>query len=274
MTGRLLVLDEVDSTQDEARRRFIAGTPGPLWVLARQQAAGRGRSGRQWISPPGNLHLSLLFRPEVALRRWPEVSLLAALVAHKAAARLLARAGRRDLRDALSLKWPNDVLLHGRKLGGILLETVRAPGATDSATPPDAPATGHVEAGGDGHRALVIGWGMNLRHAPPPDQARWPATSLSEHGVALHPGLMFEVLRDTFWRWYQVWQSYGPRNVREAWLKRAHGLGSTLHLRHGGELLSGRFADLGPSGELVLELPGGERRMFHAGEIEHVQMNA
>ena len=267
MTGRLLVLDEVDSTQDEARRHFVAGAPGPLWVLARQQKQGRGRSGRRWLSPPGNLHLSLLLRPEVELRRWPEMSLLAALVAHKALARLLAQAGRRDLRDALALKWPNDVLLHGRKLGGILLETVEAPHENVPTPLPDAP-----EPHGGVRRALIIGWGINLKQAPAREQARWPAISLAEAGVHLEPGLLLEVLRDTFWRWYQVWQAFGPKNVREAWRRRAHGLGGMVRLRHGRELLEGRFVDLGPAGELVLELAGGERRLFHAGEIEGVEM--
>ncbi len=274
MTGRLLMLEEVDSTQDEARRQFLAGTNGPLWVLARRQTCGRGRSGRQWISPPGNLHLSLLFRPEAELRRWPELSLLAALVAHKATARLLVQAGRRNLRDALSLKWPNDLLLHGRKLGGILLETVEdATGRQGAAPMPDVPGAHETSAGARGRRALVIGWGLNLKHAPAPEQARWPAVSLAEEGLALEPGLMFEVLRDTFWRWYQVWQSFGPKNMREAWLKRAHGLGGMVRLRHGEEILQGRFADIGPAGELVLHMPEGERRMFHAGEIEQVEMN-
>ncbi len=272
MSGRLLLLDEVDSTQAEARRQFVAGASGPLWVLARQQAAGRGRGGRAWISPPGNLHLSLLFRPEAELKRWPELSPLAALVAHKAIARLLAQAGRREVRDRLALKWPNDLLLDGRKLGGILLETVEAPHANTATAPvPDAPK----EQGGV-RRALIIGWGVNLLNAPPDEAVRWPAVSLAaalgNEQLVPQPLLLFEVLRDTFWRWYQVWQSFGPRNMREAWLKRAHGLGGRLRLRHGGEVLEGRFADLGPAGELVLKLPDGTRHMLAAGEIERVEM--
>ena len=270
MSGRLLLLDEVDSTQAEARRQFAAGASGPLWVLARRQTAGRGRGGRAWISPPGNLHLSLLFRPEADLKRWPELSLLSALVAHKAIARLLAQAGRREVRDRLALKWPNDLLLDGRKLGGILLETVEAPHA--NAMPvPDAPMEGHGT-----RRALVIGWGVNLLHAPPDEAVRWPAIALADalgdDRLVPQPPLLFEALRDAFWRWYQVWQSFGPRNMREAWLKRAHGLGGRLRLRHGGEVLEGRFADLGPAGELELELPDGTRRMLAAGEVERVEM--
>ena len=270
MSGRLLLFDEIDSTQEEARRQFLAGGNGPLWVLARRQTAGRGRGGRQWVSPPGNLHLSLLFRPEVAMRRWPELSLLSALVAHKAIARLLAQAGRADVRARLALKWPNDVLLDGRKLGGILLETVEAPHA-NAAPVPDVPA-----GQGSVRRALVIGWGVNLRHAPPEEAVRWPAVSLADalgdDRLTPQPPLLFEVLRDTFWRWYQVWQSFGPGNMREAWLKRAHGLGGRLRLRHGGEVLEGRFADLGPAGELVLELSDGALRTLAAGEIEQVEM--
>lgn len=271
MSGRLLLFDEIDSTQEEARRQFLAGGNGPLWVLARRQTAGRGRGGRQWESPPGNLHLSLLFRPEVAMRRWPELSLLSALVAHKAIARLLAQAGCADVRARLALKWPNDVLLDGRKLGGILLETVEAPHG-NALPAPDAPVESGVR------RALVIGWGVNLRHAPPDEMVRWPAVSLAEvlgdERQVPQPPLLFEVLRDAFWRWYQVWQSFGPKNVREAWLKRAHGLGGMVRLRHGGRELHGRFADLGPAGELVLELPDGKRFSCMAGEVERLETDA
>ncbi len=271
MSGQLLVLNEVDSTQIEARRRFEAGENGPLWVLARRQTAGRGRRARSWESPSGNLHLSLLFRPEVPLRRWPELSLLASLVAVKTIERLTVQAGRRDLREALALKWPNDVLLNGCKLGGILLETVQAVHGASGATPPlpDAPAPGH----GDLRRALIIGWGLNLAAAPPPEQVRWPATALAETGLEVHPGLVFETLRDAFWRWYQVWQAHGVRNVHQAWRKRAFGLGGMIRLRHGGEELHGRYVNIDPSGALVLQLADGRQRVLHAGEVAGVEMN-
>ena len=254
MSGRLLLFDEIDSTQEEARRRFLAGVGGPLWVLAARQTAGRGRRQRAWQSPPGNLHLSLLFRPEAPLRRWPELSLLASLVAAKSIERLAAQSGRRELREDVALKWPNDVLLRGRKLGGILLETVQAP---------------HE----DGQRqALIIGWGINLATAPPAEEVRWPAIALAETGLQPHPGLVFETLRDAFWRWYQVWQAHGARNVHQAWRKRAFGLGGMIRLRHGDEELRGRFVDIEPTGALVMELPDGTRKMLHAGEVAGVEV--
>ncbi len=247
--GRHIVLDCVDSTQDEARRRYLEGELGPLWILARSQTAGRGRRQRSWRSARGNLHLSLLFVPPARKHRWPELSLLAALVAHKALARLAVMARRDDIRAALSLKWPNDLLLHGRKLGGVLPETVH-----------------------DGNRqALVIGWGINLAHAPADTQVRWPATALCETGLPPPPPeVLFPLLRDTFWRWHHVWHEHGFSNVRDAWRRRVLGLGGQVSVRLGNEMLRGRFADIGPAGELELELTNGERRMLRAGEVVHV----
>ncbi|HHN67613.1 MAG TPA: biotin--[acetyl-CoA-carboxylase] ligase, partial [Thermopetrobacter sp.] len=214
--GRLIVHDAIDSTQDEARRLLAAGEAGPVWIMAHAQTAGRGRGGRRWVSPPGNLHLSLLMRPGVEARRWPELSLLAALAAHKALARLCVWAGRDDVRDALRLKWPNDVLLHGRKLAGLVLE-----GVDD---------------------AVIIGWGVNLAHAPPDDAVRWPATALCDTGVTATPEQLFPVLRETFRRWHEVWRDFGFANTRKAWLKRAWGLGERLTMRVGDETLTGTFA--------------------------------
>ena len=269
MSGQLLLLDETDSTQQEARRRFLAGAGGPLWVLARTQTQGRGRGHRQWISPPGNLHLSLLIRPEAPLRRWPEMSLLASLVAVKALERLAVRLGRPQVRDMLALKWPNDVLLDGRKLGGILLETAEIPHAPAAALP-DAPV--HAAENAPQRRALIIGWGMNLAAAPPDDQVRWPATALTCAGLDISPPLLFETLRDVFWRWYQVWQAHGARNVLNAWRKRAYGLGARVLVHDGGRRISGRFADLAADGSMLLQTDDGKQLILRAGEVTRVML--
>jgi len=265
VSGRLLLLEETDSTQEEARRRFLAGGNGPLWVLARQQAAGRGRAARRWVSPPGNLHLSLLFRPEAEQARWPQLSLLASLVACKAIARLAVRAGQPHLREELALKWPNDLLLDDRKLGGILLETVEVPHAFVS----PGPNTG-TQRQAAMRRALIIGWGINLAHAPPPGDVRWPAISLAESGMELHPLLLFETLRDAFWRWYQVWQSHGVRNVHQAWRRRAYGLGRRIRLNTGQGERTGIFEDIREDGALLLRTDDGALHALHAGEVSSV----
>lgn len=242
--GRLIVHDVVDSTQDEARRLLAAGETGPVWIMARVQTAGRGRAGRRWHSPPGNLHLSLLMHPGVEPRRWPELSLLAALAAHKALARLCVRAGRSDVREALRLKWPNDVLLNGRKLAGIVLESV--------------------------DDAVIIGFGVNLTHAPPDDAVRWPATALRDAAVTVTPEEAASALSDTFHRWHEVWRDFGFANTRQAWLKRAWGLGEQLFMRVGDEPITGTFADIAEDGALILRLPGGATRRVLSGEVRHV----
>ncbi len=270
MSGRLLLLEDVDSTQAEARRQFLAGGNGPLWILARQQSAGVGRAGRTWASPPGNLHLSLLFAPQAPLKHWPQLSMLASLVVCKAIARLMVQAGLPGLREALALKWPNDLLLNGRKLGGILLETVEAPhvpaAPAADAPPPDAGAERPVAM----RRALIIGWGINITHAPPPEEVRWPAISLAETGMQLHPLLLFETLRDTFWRWYQVWQSHGGRNVHQAWRRRAYGLGRRMSLHTGQGTLAGTFEDIREDGALLLRTDDGTLHALMAGEVSKV----
>ena len=157
---RLVFHEEIDSTNAEALRLASTGEgeDGSLWIWAGSQNAGRGRAGRNWISPRGNLHASLLLRPGVPLTTASQLSLLAGIAAHDAIAALAAtvRASPR-----LQLKWPNDVLADGAKLGGILLESASSPSQT---TP-----------------AVVIGIGINLAHAP--DDLGRPATCLARLGI-------------------------------------------------------------------------------------------
>ena len=268
--SRLIVLDVTTSTQDEARGLLAAGEAGPLWILARSQRAGRGRKGRRWISPPGNLHLSLLLTDAGPAHLRPQLSFVAALAAHKAISALALRAGRPQLQDLLRLKWPNDILLAERKLGGILLESEPLP---PSAAPPrEGPcATGSGGAAGESTApaAVIIGWGVNLRHAPPDVALRWPAATLADAGLEVAPETLARELAGAFDRWLHRWRRSGLAPVAAAWSRRAWGLGREVAVRSGAVVHRGRLAGLAPDGALLLERGEAPPLALHAGEILH-----
>jgi BirA family transcriptional regulator, biotin operon repressor / biotin---[acetyl-CoA-carboxylase] ligase len=235
----LLTLAEVDSTNEEARRRARAGEPGPLWITAERQTMGKGRRGRVWIAPPGNLSATLLVRPGRSSAVCAQLSFVAAL----AAADMLAQ----TLRGGdIALKWPNDVLAGGKKIAGILLE---------------------CETAADGMAAwLAIGIGVNLKAFP--DDTDLPATAVAALGATPPPP--DDALLDlaaAFAKWYEAWRGGGFAPVREAWIARAHGLGSRIRVRLAREEITGVFRDIDDAGALVLGLPGGVTRTIAAGDV-------
>jgi len=148
---RLLSFAAIDSTNEEAKRQAAAGAPEGTLIWARAQQAGRGRRGRPWVSEPGNLYMSLLLRPDRAAPAAAQLGFAAALAVGEAALPLLPASA------ALAYKWPNDVLIDGRKTSGILLES---------------------QAAGEGRLDwLVVGIGVNLVSFP--EGAEYPATSLA-----------------------------------------------------------------------------------------------
>ena len=235
----LLTLEEVDSTNEEARRRARAGESGPVWITAARQTMGKGRRGRVWIAPPGNLSATLLVRPGRPAAVWAQLSFVAALAAAEMLAKVL-RGGE------LALKWPNDVLAGGKKIAGILLES---------------------ETAADGTVAwLAIGIGINLKAFP--EDTDLPATSVAAFGhPAPSPQDALLDLAEAFAKWYEAWREAGFAPVRDGWLSRAHGLGQRIRVRLAREELSGVFRDIDDAGALVLGLPGGVTRTVSAGEV-------
>lgn len=234
-----LILDEVDSTNAEARRRL--GAPRPLWIAARRQSAGRGRQGRAWASPEGNLSATLLIgrdAPPAALAR---LSFHAAL----AVADIFAHHARGA---EVTTKWPNDVLLNGRKAAGILLENL-GPGGRHAAN-------------------LAIGIGVNLAHHPDPSECRWPPTSLAaEVGRApdFEEALAFLAARLDHWLGVPDFAT-----VRGAWLARATGIGRRIEVRLANAMFTGTFEDVDAEGALVLRTPQGPRRIT-AGDVSFAE---
>jgi len=234
---RIEVFDQLDSTNDEAKRRALAGEAGPLWIVAKAQTDGRGRRGRAWTSPSGNLFATGLFRLNATPAEAANLSFAAALAVGDLAATRLNP-------DLVRLKWPNDVLVAGRKVSGILLES---------------------GAHADGGLWLAVGIGVNLAHHP--DDSERPSTDFSEHGEAPTPEQAVETLAERFDYWRMKWAEAGFTPLRQAWLSRAHGLGERCTVRLQGETLEGVFADLHEDGSLRLDLPGGSRRFISAGDV-------
>jgi len=227
-------LAETGSTNADMLDLARSGASEGLWLRAERQTGGRGRQGRTWVSPPGNLYTSTLVR----LRPTDPEAASLALVAAVA----LEEAVRAHLGDATvpTLKWPNDLLLDGAKLSGILLER-----------------------SGD---AVVIGLGVNLAHHP--DDLDRAATSLAAHGAIVDPATFQETLADAFARWLGVWRGQGLAPVRTRWLERAHPPGTPLTARlPDGGAIDGLFDGLDAGGALVLRLADGNRRVIHAADI-------
>ena len=239
---RLAFHDTIDSTNAEALRLAAEGEHGGLWIWAGAQAAGRGRAGRSWTSPAGNLHASLLLRPRVPLATALQLSLLAGVAAHDAVSALAAGAG---VTLELRLKWPNDILLDDAKLGGILLES-RAGRQAD--TP-----------------AVVIGTGLNLARAPG-DLSR-PVASLADTGIAVEPAQAFAALAWATAEWLAHWHEGASFEfIRAAWLERAKPIGGPISVRLGVDLISGTFLGIDEIGALRLATTSGERRIT-AGDV-------
>ena len=229
-----VVLDEVDSTMADAARR-APGLAGPAWILARRQTAARGRRGRPWVNPEGNFAATLVFRPTGDAASAARQSFVAALALADVLAALAPAA-------EVALKWPNDVLVAGRKVSGILLESAGAGRALDH---------------------LAIGIGVNLAHAPPTealDPGALPAIALAEvTGTVLPPEAFLDRLAPAVARWQAVHEAEGFAPIRAAWLARAARLGETITARTGRETLTGRFEGLDDTGALVLATPEGTR---------------
>ncbi|WP_255615561.1 biotin--[acetyl-CoA-carboxylase] ligase [Polymorphobacter sp. PAMC 29334] len=207
--------------------------PDESWVRADTQTGGRGRRGRAWLSIPGNLFTSVVVRRQTGEGPPQQLSFVAAVA-------LAAMLDRWIAPDRLSLKWPNDVLLDGVKVAGILLE------------------------GGSG--ATIIGFGVNL--AGHPDATERPATSLPAAGIAAPTAAeAADRLAATFADARATWRTYGFDAVRTAWLARAAGLGKPIEARLGSETISGTFTGIASDGALDLTLADASVRRIHAGEV-------
>jgi biotin-[acetyl-CoA-carboxylase] ligase BirA-like protein len=242
---RLLALESVDSTNDEARRLIEAGERGPLWVVAARQTRGHGRLGREWISPHGNLHASLVLGNFGEAAVAPQLGFVAGVAAMRGLRAATGDAGR------FALKWPNDLLLEGAKLGGILLENVGVP--TGDARAPRA-------------SVAIIGLGVNCAEAP--RDLPFEARALASIGPnAPDAATLFTHLSDALLDTLDLWRGgEGFAPIRDAWLKDAAYIGAQIRVELPRETVEGRLATIDAIGRLVLATRDGER-VIEAGDV-------
>jgi BirA family biotin operon repressor/biotin-[acetyl-CoA-carboxylase] ligase len=214
---------ETGSTNDDLAQLARDGAPEGLWLRAERQTGGKGRQGRAWVSPPGNLHASTLVRLRPGDPPAPTLALVAAVALHEAVA---------PHAPAARIKWPNDLIVEGAKLAGILLERQ--------------------------NDAVIVGFGVNLAHRPPALDR--PAASLDPPVV---PGPFLERLAAGFAAWLARWRGEGLAPIRAAWLAAAHPPGTRLATRDA----EGAFDGLDETGALLLRLENGALRTIHAGDV-------
>lgn len=209
-----------------------SGVAEGLWLRAERQSSGRGRQGRAWVSPVGNLSASTLVRLRATDPQAATLALVAAVALEEAVSVYLPARG--------ALKWPNDLLIDGAKVSGILLER-----ADD---------------------AVVIGIGVNLAHHP--EGLERPTTSLAAQGVTPDPAEFLETLAECFGRWLSRWRGEGIAPVRARWLERAHPIGTALTAAlPDGSAVDGLFQGLDADGALILRLADGTARVIHAADV-------
>jgi BirA family biotin operon repressor/biotin-[acetyl-CoA-carboxylase] ligase len=234
---RLAFYEALDSTNSTALAQARAGECGPLWIVTREQTAGRGRRGRAWTSGNGDLATSLLITSDIPSASAATLGFVAGLALDEA---LRNCAPGADVR----LKWPNDVVTGGAKLAGILLE---------------------AENGADG-LAIVIGIGVNLATAP--QDTPFPATSLAACGFIVHPERMFAALTEAWVSFEHLWDGgRGMPKIRDLWLGKAAGPGTRVSVTMGDRVVQGIFETLDESGRLILRGPDRSEIAIAAGEV-------
>jgi BirA family biotin operon repressor/biotin-[acetyl-CoA-carboxylase] ligase len=251
---RLRGYDSIGSTNSEALAAASAGDPGGIWFAARQQTEGRGRRGRQWESPHGNLAATLLIVPEADPTLAATLGFVAGVSLSTALSAILPGglvkigidgADGLDDNSRIALKWPNDVLADGAKLAGILLEASKLP---------------------DGRHAIAIGFGVNAVAAP--QGLPYPATSLVELGVSRTAEDVFEALSDAWVDVFGVWNDgHGIGDVLKQWRASAAGIGAPVAVNQNGEVLRGIFETIDDAGRLIVRADDNRRIAITAGDV-------
>lgn len=246
---RLASHPTIASTNAEALRLARGGDTGRLWVASPHQTAGRGRRGRPWSTPPGNLAATVLTivdaEPAIAATLGFVAGLSLDEAIRRAAPSLAAVLPTGGSGGRLRLKWPNDVLLDGSKLAGILLE---------------------AEPLGAGRLAIAVGIGVNVVAAPA--GLPYPATALAGLGVGVTAAGLFSALAEAWTGIESLWDGgRGFEPIRRLWLDRAAGLGETVAVAVGGEGLSGVFETIDGQGRLVIRTADARTRAVSAGEV-------
>ncbi|MET4808026.1 biotin--[acetyl-CoA-carboxylase] ligase [Limibacillus sp. MBR-115] len=238
---RLVALEKIGSTNEEARRLAEEGAEEGTLVWALEQTAGRGRQGRNWQSPPGNLYFSIILRPDRPLREASQLGFAASLAMGDAIGSVAPPL------IEITYKWPNDILANGRKLAGMLME-----GKGD--------AEGYLE-------WMVLGMGVNISSFP--KDTEFPATGLRFEGAdsSLTEVVLLERFTRHFMSWVNRWLDDGFAPLRKTWLLHAHGLGQDIRVRLPNEVTTGLFEDLDEEGRLIVRMADNSTRRISVGDV-------
>jgi BirA family transcriptional regulator, biotin operon repressor / biotin---[acetyl-CoA-carboxylase] ligase len=225
----------IDSTNLEAHRLFANGERGKFFILADEQTAGKGRLERQWVSARGNLYSTLVLPVEVPVQHVPQIGFVVALAVAEVVAKFSTTPPK--------LKWPNDVLVHGAKIAGILCETIST-----------SPLT------------LAIGCGINVSHAP--RDLTYPATSLIAEGSSVDRDTAFRAYDNALESYLASWdRGQNFSWIRNVWMKLAIGIGETITMTTGTQHLTGTFETITEQGAVMLKPPHGPPHILHAGDM-------
>ena len=249
---RLFSYDEVGSTSSEAARAAAGGDVGEVWYASLKQTAGRGRRGRAWETPSGNLAASLMIVPDCDPAVTATLGFVAGVALNRALAEVLPASlvkhgidGADAGRHRIALKWPNDVLADGAKLAGILLEASKLP---------------------DGRHAVAIGFGVNVVAAP--EGLPYPATSLADLGVNRLAESVFEALSDAWVETFGLWNDgRGIADVLTHWRSSAAGIGAPVAVNQNGDVLRGIFETIDDAGRLIVRAADNRRIAISAGDV-------
>jgi BirA family transcriptional regulator, biotin operon repressor / biotin---[acetyl-CoA-carboxylase] ligase len=239
----LLSYDSIDSTNEEAKRLAQGGGSHGAVIWAKRQTAGRGRMGREWVSPEGNLYVTALLTPNADIATCAQLSFIAAVAVCETLEAMVGES------IPIRCKWPNDILLEGKKLGGILLESF---------------VVTHED--GSSKRWVSVGVGVNIDSYP--EHVMYPATCLRDAGVEIVSAkIVLSRFIYNFVHLYDIWQEQGFAPVLKSWLKRAYHIGKPIEVMIGDEAISGTFETVDSSGHLVIQQANGKRRTIHAGDV-------
>ncbi len=233
---RIISLKTINSTNDFAKKLALNNSTTPLWVISEKQTSGRGRSGRQWYSQEGNLFTSGLYFLEIDIKSIGNMSFIAALALYDSLIEFLPN-------DLVKLKWPNDVLVDGKKISGILIETIPNP---------------------EGF-FIVIGIGVNIKTKP----SELNAACLMDYAenFVITPDKLLQSIVKAFDYYLEDYISHGFSKLRSQWLDKCIGLGKDIIARTANKDYEGIFRDLGSEGELLLEDIHGNIVPIFASEV-------
>lgn len=239
---RVLHFERIDSTNAEARRLAESGETDPQWIVADEQTAGRGRLGRSWVSAPGSLYATYLMPVSGGPAAAAQLSFVAALAVHDVVSQVIGASAR------AAIKWPNDVLVNGAKICGLLAEVVGT-----------APAR------------VAIGCGLNIAHAP--DDTPYPVTAIHRHGAKPGVAEVFGLLDACLHNRLEQWQhGSGFGAIRADWAARAIGIGGPVHVAAADGEIAGTFMGLAEDGALIVRTPGDERKPIYAGDVRFAEL--